>query len=44
MVYAIPSLSTFQIPENSADDLAFVSYQGGKRVSAYSNGELTQHA
>ena len=44
MVYANPRLSTFQIPENKADDLAFVSYQNGKRVSAYSNGELTQHA
>ena len=44
MVYANPRLSTFQIPENKAEDLAFVSYQNGKRVSAYSNGDLAQHA
>lgn len=44
MVYANPALSSFEIPENSADDLAFVSYKDGKRVSAFSNGELAQHA
>eukprot|EP00347_Sterkiella_histriomuscorum_P009405 403341340 len=44
MVYANPQLSTFEIPENKAEDVAFVSYQNGKRVSAYSNGEITEHA
>ena len=44
MVYASPSVSSFQIPENKAEDQAFISYQGGKRVSAYTNGELAQHA
>jgi hypothetical protein len=44
MVYAIPSLSTFQIPENNAEDTAFISYQDSKRVSSYTNGELAQHA
>lgn len=44
MVYANPSLSSFEIPENNADDLAFVSYKDGKRVSAFSNGELAQQA
>ncbi|CDW74005.1 amp-binding protein [Stylonychia lemnae] len=44
MVYASPSLSTVQIPDNRADDQAFVSYQNGKRVSSLTNGEITQHA
>lgn len=44
MVYATPSLSTVSIPENRAEDQAFVSYQNGVRVSALTNGEITQHA
>jgi hypothetical protein len=44
MVYANPNLSTVSIPENSADDQAFVSYQNGQRVSSFTNGEITHHA
>jgi hypothetical protein len=44
MVYANPNLSTVSIPENSADDQAFVSYQNGQRISSFTNGEITHHA
>lgn len=44
MVYANPKLSHLEIPENTADDGAFVSYRDGKEVSSYSSGELVRNA
>lgn len=44
MVYANPNISTIFIPDNNADDQAFISYQDGKRVSAFTNGEIATHA
>lgn len=44
MVYANPKLSHLEIPENTADDGAFVSYKDGKEVASYSSGELVRHA
>jgi len=44
MVYATPKYTSRQIPENSPSDNAFISYQGGKQVSSYSNGDITRFA
>ena len=44
MVYANPKISTYEIPENSASDVAFQSYQNGKEVASFTSGELAQHA
>ena len=44
MVYANPSQSLVQIPENSPSDLALVSYQNGKEISSFTGGELLKHS
>lgn len=42
MVYANPSLSLYQIPENHESDLAFSTYKNGKEVASFTNGDLVQ--
>jgi len=44
MVYANPSLSNNEIPENQAGDAAFSSYQNGKEVASFTSGDLVQHS
>jgi hypothetical protein len=44
MVYANPSLSNFEIPENQANDGAFSSYQNGKEVASFTSGDLVQQS
>jgi len=44
MVYATPSLSNFEIPENQSSDVAFESYKGGKQVSSLTSGDLVSQA
>lgn len=44
MVYANPSLSNFEIPDNSSSDTAFISYQGGKQASTFSSGDLVSQS
>jgi len=44
MVYAVPSQSKFEIPENSPSDLAFQAYQNGKEVASFTSGDLVKNA
>lgn len=44
MVYANPSLSHFEIPENSPSDVAFQTYKNGRESSSFSSSELVGHA
>lgn len=44
MVYATPSLSNFEIPENQSSDVAFESYKGGRQVSSLTSGDLVDKA
>lgn len=44
MVYANPSVSNYEIPENEASDIAFKAYQNGKEVSSLTSGDLVQQA
>ena len=44
MVYATPSSTTYEIPENSSSDAAFSAYQNGKEVASFTSGDLVSHA
>jgi len=44
MVYATPSQSNFEIPENSGSDLAFQSYQNGKEIASLTSTDLARQA
>ena len=44
MVYATPSQSSYEIPENSPSDLAFQTYQNGREVAGYTNGDFVVKA
>jgi hypothetical protein len=40
MFYAVPSLSTSQLPDNLISDKAFDCYEGGRVVASYSSSDL----
>jgi hypothetical protein len=44
MVYANPKFSNYEIPENSASDLAFQTYQNGKQVASLTSGDLVSQS
>jgi hypothetical protein len=44
MVYANPSLSNFEIPENKASDVAFSSYLNGKEIASFTSGDLVSQS
>jgi hypothetical protein len=44
MFYAVPSLSTSQLPDNTLEDKAFECYEGGRVISSYSSSDLVSQA
>jgi long-subunit acyl-CoA synthetase (AMP-forming) len=43
-VYTSPAMSTYEMPENSPDDVCIVTQKEGKTVSSYTNQELVNSA
>jgi hypothetical protein len=44
MFYAVPSLSTSQLPDNTQTDKAFDCYEGGRVIASYTSADLVSQA
>jgi len=42
LVYANPKMSAFKLPQNDVSSTLFECYNGGKKVSTYTSGDIAE--